>query len=59
MLQTRMRPALTLGGVGELFRGSSQCAAPNHTLEPTPYSLRFASASGRGSLPAFGVTEML
>jgi hypothetical protein len=29
--------------------------APNQALEPTPYNLRFASASGRGSPPAFGV----
>jgi hypothetical protein len=27
---------------------------PNKAVEPTPYSLRFASAFGRGSPPAFG-----
>jgi hypothetical protein len=27
---------------------------PNQALEPTPYSLRYASAFGRGSPPAFG-----
>jgi hypothetical protein len=29
---------------------------PNQALEPTPYSLRCASASGRGSPPAFGLS---
>jgi hypothetical protein len=29
-------------------------AWPNIAVEPTPYSLRFASASGRGSPLAFG-----
>jgi hypothetical protein len=29
-------------------------SAPNQALEPTPYSLRYAPASGRGSPPAFG-----
>jgi len=28
--------------------------APNQALEPTPYSLRFAPAFGRGSPRAFG-----
>src|SRR5215475_8064589 len=28
---------------------------PNQALEPTPYSLRCAAASGRGSPPAFGL----
>jgi len=28
-------------------------------LEPTPYSLRFASASGRGSPPAFGYRRII
>ena len=27
---------------------------PNKAVEPTPYSLRLASAFGRGSPPAFG-----
>jgi hypothetical protein len=27
----------------------------NKAVEPTPYSLRFASAFGRGSPPAFGI----
>ena len=30
-------------------------SVPNIALEPTPYSLRFAPAFGRGSPPAFGV----
>jgi hypothetical protein len=33
--------------------------APNQALEPTPYSLRFASASGRGSPPALGVNTRM
>ena len=32
---------------------------PNQALEPTPYSLRYASASGRGSPPAFGISIFL
>jgi hypothetical protein len=37
-------------------RAEAEVAAkawPNNALEPTPYSLRFASASGRGSPRAF------
>jgi hypothetical protein len=32
--------------------------APNKALEPTPYSLRFAPASGRGSPRAFGIQTL-
>jgi len=32
------------------------CAGPNIGLEPTPYSFRSASASGRGSGPALGAS---
>ena len=31
--------------------------APNIGLEPTPYSVRCAPASGRGSPPAFGLSH--
>ena len=37
-----------------LLAGVPSRSPPDQGLEPTPYSLRFAPASGRGSPPAFG-----
>jgi hypothetical protein len=59
MGQTRASLSLPLSGVRGWFEWSCQRASPNHALEPTPYSLRFATASGRGSPPALGDKEWI
>ena len=41
------------------MRVSSTTDPPNFRIEPTPYSLSSAAASGRGSCGAFGVTNAL
>ena len=55
---SQMFKALWRNGVAQSFRSRTLDLPPrvwpNQGLQPTPYSVRCASASRRGSYPAFG-----